>query len=341
MLMEKPKQEFFLSVHMLRGIASFLVLLCHSPKGYEAQHHTFWAFFNSLGFGVNTFLVISGFIIPYSMYKANYQFSDFKFFMFKRLVRLEPPYIASIIMILILNYVNTLYPWYHGGPYIINWPFVFGHLAYVNAFTGAHWLNWAYWTLAVEFQFYMVLSLIFPLLNSNNKKTMFAAFFGLLAISWIIVPGRPYIIFVYLPLFLMGISLFLHMTGKTTVKEFFIMLVPTYIVFCIVQSYLGRNFTGTPFMMLGGIAALPVIYYVKKAPKFLLWLGTISYSMYLTHMPLTTRFIQLYEKYLHMNFYFAWFFCVVSCVIFAWLFYLAVEKPFLALSKKIKIHKPA
>ncbi len=339
--MEKPKQEFFLSVHMLRGIASFLVLLCHSPKGFEAQHPAFCAFLNPLGFGVNTFLVISGFIIPYSMYKANYNFSDFRFFMSKRLVRLEPPYIVSIILVLLLNYINTLYPWYHGGPYTINWPFVLGHLAYINAFTGAHWLNWVYWTLAVEFQFYLTLSLVFPILNSNNKTKMFATFFGLLALSTIIVPGHPYIIFVYLPLFLMGISLFLYMTGKTTIREFYIMLVPTYIVFCIVQYLIGRTFANAPLMLLGGIAALPAIYYVKKVPRFFLWLGTISYSIYLTHMPLTTRFIMLYEKYMHLNFYVAWFLCVVSCVLFAWLFYLAVEKPFLALSKKIKVHRSA
>lgn len=339
--MKPQKQEFFVSVHMLRGIASFLVLLCHSPKSFEAEHPTFAAFLNPLGFGVNTFLVISGFIIPYSMYKTNYQQSEFKNFMLKRLVRLEPPYIVSIAFVLLLNYVNTLYPWYKGPAYTINWPFVLGHLAYINAFTGQHWLNWVYWTLAVEFQFYLVLSLIFPLLNSSNKKVMFGIFFVLLASSWIHFDGRHYIIFGFLPLFLMGISLFMYMTKKINVREFYMLLVPTYIMFCLVNHYIqGRTFTHAPLMYLGGIGALPVIFYIKKAPKVLMWLGTISYSLYLTHMVLTTRFITIFEKYLHMNFYLAWFLSVVSCVIVAWLFYLLIEKPFLNLSKKIKIKRP-
>lgn len=333
--MEKPKQEFFTSIHFLRGVAAFLVVLCHSPKGFEKLHPQFTAILNPLGSGVNTFLVISGFIIPYSMYKNKYVISDFKQFILRRVVRLEPPYIISIIMVLLLNYMNTLYPWYHGPAYSIPWGLTLRHLAYINTFTGEHWLQWVYWTLAVEFQFYLLLSVIFPLLTHPNKKIMFTTFYCLLALAFIQIPGRPYFIFHYLVFFLMGISLFLYMTDKIKLKEFYFLLIPTYLMLC----YIFGSAMHATMLHICSVATLPCIYYIKNVPKPLLFMGTISYSIYLTHMVLTSRFITLFEKYLHMNFYMAWTLCIICCVIFAYIFYLLFEKPFLALSKKVKIHK--
>src|ERR1035441_2897196 len=43
--------------------------------------------------GVEIFFVISGFIIPYSLYKAGYRVSDFTRFLLKRIARLDPPYL--------------------------------------------------------------------------------------------------------------------------------------------------------------------------------------------------------------------------------------------------------
>ena len=341
MIIEKQKQEYFLSIQLLRGIAAFMVMICHSPKGFEAQHPDLTAFVDPLGAGVNTFLVISGFIIPYSMYRARYQLRDFKTFMAKRLVRLEPPYIVSIIFILLLNYANTLTPSYHGEPYSTylanNWGFILRHLAYINTFTGEHWLSWVYWTLAVEFQFYLLLSLIFPLLTHKNKKIKFGIFYGLLSLSWITVPGHLYYIFYFLPLFLMGISLFYYMTDQVTTKEFYMLLIPTYAMFCFACWYSGNMLIYRPLDFIVSIGALPCIYYIKKVPKVFLWLGSISYSIYLTHMFLTSRFITLYDKYMHLGFYVSWVLCIISCTIVGYVFYLAIEKPFLNLSKKIKI----
>lgn len=333
--MATPKQDYFTSIQFLRGISAFLVLLCHSIKTYELSHPLFRAFLNPLGSALSIFLVISGFIIPYSMYKNDYVITDFNRFMFRRIIRLEIPYIISIIFVILLYYINTLYPWYHGRAFSVNWRFVLGHIIYLNTFTGQHWLQWVYWTLAVEFQFYILLGIIYPLLTHRNKKVIFATFFALLLVAFINIHGRPYFIFRYLVFFLTGISLFLYMTEKIKLKEMYLFIAATYLTFC----YLHGSILSTPMLHICTLITLPCIYYIKKVPKMLLWLGSISYSLYLTHMVLTTRFIVLFQKYLHMNFYVAWVLCIICCLIFAFFFYILFEKPFLKLSKKIKIHR--
>src|SRR5438876_135397 len=95
----------------LRGIAALAVTWYHltgSPQvttGWLRQGGTF-------GFhGVEAFFVISGFVIPYSMYCGGYRPRlDFLRFFAKRLVRLEPPYLASIVFVLALSYLSALRP---------------------------------------------------------------------------------------------------------------------------------------------------------------------------------------------------------------------------------------
>ncbi|MHB8208815.1 acyltransferase family protein [Mucilaginibacter sp.] len=46
------------------------------------------------------FFVISGFVIPYSLFKANYELKHYFKFLYKRVLRLHPPYLAALLIIL-------------------------------------------------------------------------------------------------------------------------------------------------------------------------------------------------------------------------------------------------
>ncbi len=74
------------------------------------------------------------------MYKNHYSILNFASFLKKRLIRIEPPYIASIILVLILGAVSAVIPVYRGRPYFIVWWNVAGHFAYLKIFNGAHLL---------------------------------------------------------------------------------------------------------------------------------------------------------------------------------------------------------
>jgi peptidoglycan/LPS O-acetylase OafA/YrhL len=62
--------------------------------------HAFGVFdgFSKFGYlGVDVFFVISGFVIPYSLWGREYSLRQFPRYMIRRAVRLEPPYLASVV----------------------------------------------------------------------------------------------------------------------------------------------------------------------------------------------------------------------------------------------------
>lgn len=90
------------------------------------------------------------------------------------------------------------------------------------------------------------------------------------------------------------------------------------------------------------ILSLLAIHYLKRVPAMLMGLGTISYSLYLTHamvvhpaVGLMNRFT--HGKYMGVNLLVA----LAACILVAYLYYLAVEKPFLKLSKRYKARSKA
>jgi hypothetical protein len=65
--------------------------------------------------------------------------------------------------------------------------------------------------------------------------------------------------------------------------------------------------------------------------------GKISYSLYLIHIPIGSRLLNLLGRYVNEP-YQVWLAIIfaLSCTIFsAWLFYRLIEKPFQLMSKKI------
>ncbi len=113
--------------------------------------------------GVEAFFVISGFIIPYSMYQQRYRVHRHLFtFMMKRIVRLDPPYFVAIALSVILWYASTLLPDFGGSNPTVSLPQLLAHVGYLNAFLGYEWLNPVFWTLAIEFQFYLFVAFFFP-----------------------------------------------------------------------------------------------------------------------------------------------------------------------------------
>src|SRR5438874_1620600 len=87
----------------LRGLAALGVAWFHFTHGnpvflptgtLKASGQYGWT-------GVAAFFVISGFVLPYSMHRAGYRVrSHWRTFALKRLIRLDPPYLASILLAL-------------------------------------------------------------------------------------------------------------------------------------------------------------------------------------------------------------------------------------------------
>jgi len=104
------------SIHALRGLASLAVAWFHLTNG----HDTFVKQIGSLGWlGVEVFFVISGFVIPLSIHSTNrpYRLSKFGGFLMRRMTRIEPPYIASALLVVVLWKLSEFAPNFSGKPY--------------------------------------------------------------------------------------------------------------------------------------------------------------------------------------------------------------------------------
>jgi peptidoglycan/LPS O-acetylase OafA/YrhL len=329
----KQKLGYVSSLDLLRGLAAVAVAFFHFTHG----NPDFLSPDNSLfiigryGFlGVEVFFVISGFVIPYSMYVGRYKMASFGKFMVKRVVRIEPPYLISIILVLALNYLSTLSPYYRGEGFHVDMTGLLLHLGYLNAFFNYQWINDVYWTLAIEFQYYLIIAMLFPLLISKNKNLSYIVLI-LITLSGIFVNVHS-LFFNYAHLFVVGMLLFLFRIGYLNKNEFGTMLL---IVLMLIFIKFDKRY------LIAALLPYFFIMYFDISNKVSKFLGNISYSLYLVHIPIGGRVINLAENFFQDEIVRSLFVFVAMAVsIFAaWLFYLLVEKPSMKLSKKLKYIK--
>src|SRR5437867_2266496 len=154
----------------LRGLASLAVCWFHLTNGNRAFLPDGWL--KSSGaygwLGVETFFVISGFVIPYALFNANYSLRSYGRFIAKRMVRLDPPYLLSIALVIAFAYISAFTPGFRGQSPHYTLKQILLHLGYANFVFGYQWVNIVYWTLAIEFQYYLLVGLISRLLASQR-----------------------------------------------------------------------------------------------------------------------------------------------------------------------------
>ncbi|HEV7903461.1 MAG TPA: acyltransferase [Pyrinomonadaceae bacterium] len=274
----------------LRGIASLSVCWFHLTS--FTYHHTdgwFYSFLRtsaSYGWlGVEVFFVISGFVIPYALRRANYRLSAYPAFLLKRIIRLDPPYLVGILIFILLAFAYAFHtgrpPEVEGAP--LTWARVLLHLGYLNMFFHQEWLNPAFWTLAIEFQYYILMGLAFPLFTSGRRQVRLAALVCFAATPFFsgheLMPGGvPFstFIFHFMFLFLMGITTFQYRVGLSGGAEY---------AATLSLVTLGAFVTlGAP-STVAGLFAVSVICLYNRKNVVSDFFGNISYSLYLLHWP--------------------------------------------------------
>lgn len=272
-------------------------------------------------YGVQVFFVISGFIIPYSLYKGNYTINDYFKFLYKRLLRLHPPYLCSLVLTLVIGWVAFLVrqtPDPETGLSILK-SLIYLHIPNENP---------VYWTLQVEAQYYIFIGLFFVFLQKYPKLSLGIALPLLLIISRSFLD--QYIIFFrWTPFFLLGMLGSLIYIKKSKLLLEIILLVAVVI-------YVFAYFELIP--ALAGVLTLLVILFFRSPVKSIFeFPGKISYSVYLIHYPIATKLINLLQKYTLPDYYWILFF-VAMIISFAisWLFWKEIELRSEKLSNKIK-----
>ncbi|NTW24662.1 MAG: acyltransferase, partial [Lentimicrobium sp.] len=280
--------------------------------------------------GVDVFFVISGFVIPYAMYRANYNIKNIGRFLGKRFVRIEPPYILSIFLVLFLNWLSTQSPYYRGEAFNIDSTRLLLHFGYLNAFFSHPWYNDVYWTLAIEFQYYIIIALFFPLLISKNKN-LSIGFLLIFGISGFFLSQHS-LIFNYSLLFIVGILLFQFRIGYLTKGEFGTLLL---IALMLIFAKFDKRY------LVAALLPYFFINYFEFTGRISKFLGNISYSLYLVHIPIGGRIINLTENFVQnpMIREIMVFVALAISILAAWLFYMIIEKPAINWSKRVSYNK--
>lgn len=316
-------------VDALRGLASLAVcighlMICNHALFPSGKLH----FLGDLGhYGVEVFFVISGFVIPFSLWRSKYRPGDFLRFVAKRILRIDPPYICGILLVLLLWWLSALVPGYSGEPFQIRVVPLLLHLAYMNAFTGGDWLLTVYWTLAIEFQYYLLLAAIFPLLAHRFPSWRVVALLAMSAMAFLVPRGN--LVFHYWFLFLFGIAAFYYRTGQVSRRNLWPLLA---------FATIGAGLTlGWAPAGVGLCAALAVSFGVLRHP-LLSFLGVISYSLYLTHLPIGGRVVNLGARWVHSDIQKLLLIVlgVTVSIASSWVFYRLIERPAHRWSRSIR-----
>lgn len=313
-------------IQILRGLSSISVLLCHAS--FPLSSYPKLAGFLIYGqLGVHVFFFISGYIIIYSLIKNKYSVRHFFTFLAKRSVRIDPLYITTIILTLTSFWLFSHFTSFKGKPI----PFIFeqfiSHLFYIVPFTKWSFYNHVFWTLCIEFQFYILIGIIYFISNKWLFKAIFILAFSLSC--FIDVPNSYYMVTNYAPIFAMGISLIEYQLSK---KNVYILCY----TMCAIMTYLHFD-----LLTLGLIIASSAMIILNNKEYFALnFLGHISYSLYLIH-PLVLLYLSgIFKRFLPQLIHYqliGLFIQVLLSIAVAYVFYLLIEKPSLRLSKEIKI----
>ncbi len=253
--------------------------------------------------------------------------------MARRLLRLEPPYLVSIAVVIGVGVAASATPWFKGQAPEYNPLDVATHVGYLNAYLDKRWLNPVYWTLAIEFQYYVLVGLIFPVLVAGNQVTRIAAVSTLASMPILLPSVGGWFIAYYLPIFSAGILTFLLVQRLISALAYWsgISALAAYML------YFSGGAAGATTAVATVATALALAYIRFPHIAVVAWLGTLSYSLYLLHVPISAKVINITARLgitqaveiLAIALSFA------ASLFAAYLLYMFVEKPSQAAAKRI------
>jgi peptidoglycan/LPS O-acetylase OafA/YrhL len=146
-------------------------------------------------FGVELFFVISGFILALPFARRTFADRpppDLRSYYLRRVTRLEPPYLLSLLLCF-------AWLWHRRGRPTGLWPHLFASAFYGHGLTygAGSLINPVAWSLEIEIQFYLLVPLLvrmFAIRSAAARRGLLVgaiAVLGLLAQSFIDVPEHP------------------------------------------------------------------------------------------------------------------------------------------------------
>lgn len=329
----------------IRGVAALLVVLHHTfewfIKHFEINYPilvNLFETFNLGRFGVLIFFLTSGFLIPWSL-KRNTP-HPLKNFVIKRFFRLYPAYWFSIIPAVIIGTGV--------GMNIISTDQVLLNFTMIHKFLGVESVIESYWTLHVELIFYFLCVILFSLnlLQNNAYLIMLTIVFSLCAVA---VAALGYYYHIRIPV-LMPQGLAIMFYGSLLCNYFIkkqsellkplVILTVLYLIllsvadkFYYVDSWLKWFFTHLAAFFMFFL----LITKVKLNNRIAVYLGRISYSLYLLHTLVINVVFKMFGNFAEteLGFYIVMISVLAGSILVADLSYRFIEKPGVRLAGKL------
>ena len=314
----------FLELDALRGIAAIIVVIYHytfiyhlkiSPQEFDTYNK-----FSYGNLGVELFFILSGFVIFMSLQKVNSPFE----FLTKRFIRLYPTYwIAMIFTFLVVSIFGLTGREVTMNEFLINTTMLQYGLQIPS-------VDGVYWSLFHELMFYFLMAAAFRFVRSKYLIVFSLIWLSIsLANHFYHITGISLLLnLVYTPLFLGGIY-FYKLTVEEKSRINIILPVICYLVyFIIVDANIDRIFTERlivlGFFLMFYLNAFNALKFIALKP--LIFIGNISYALYLVHQNL--GYIILNKLYANFgNYQVLIFIPIVLSIIIAFFITEYLEKP--------------
>lgn len=332
--MEK-KTNRLLELDALRGIAAVMVMLFH----YTMAHSELCS--NGFNLGVTSidlFFIISGFVILMTLEKT----SKLKDFCISRFARLFPAYwfCASLTALL------SIYYYYATKRDFIDLFYRYlANLTMFHKYFNMDSLDASYWTLLVEMLFYIFMALIFVVRKLKYLEYIGVAIVSIVLLYGLVYPQIPiedvgnidkyFPLIKHFPLFFAGIYFYGIKYKKPTILRYVL------IVYCfgIQLSLYDISYSiraQMPFLEYVSILAVYfIIFYLFIIDRLsfivnpvTLFLGKISYPLYLFHQYLGISFvIPILNRRLSLSFGLSVLISIIIAIFSAYLISRFVEIP--------------
>jgi len=324
-------------IQSLRGLSALAVVLAHFWHGQKGiLIHPFLNYLSKAGaYGVHVFFIISGFILLYSLNKHAYKIKSFPKFLVKRLIRLEPAYIISILLVVLCSsylapMLDVPYHATHKSPSDI-WL----HLMYLIPFVkGTSWAQGVYWTLAVEFQFYLLIGLLAAFFIKGNISKYYKHLVLILCMSLGLIWTNNNFFPAWMTFFGIGMAAFFKVIEVFNWKDYGVQL-----LICLTINWI--VFQNLNFFLLLSLFPILIILWLERKNMPFQFLGKISYSLYLIHGGLGLFLLKYCVKHFELTSVLSQMTALLVSIAFSigisFLIYKLFEAPFTKLSKTISL----
>jgi peptidoglycan/LPS O-acetylase OafA/YrhL len=283
------------------------------------------------GRGVEIFFVISGFILGWPFARQHIlgqKRVNLGQYYIRRLTRLEPPYVLSLLMRTVLLAISGLYP------VAVLLPHLFASLFYAHNFVyhASPLVSVVAWSLEIEIQFYClapIMAWLFKIPSPAWRRLTLLALIGLGAVvrpafgTWI---GAT--LLGYWPLFLVGFLLAdLFVSGMLDRESWlFDLAIPVwFLVFWLTEPVFWRwgpaLLLGLFFCALRGRASKAFLRFPVVSV-----IGGMCYSLYLTHMGIAAL-VMPKIMLLHQGVVVSTALALIPVLFFGVCYFLLIERP--------------